>query len=255
VLIRVLIRVLKFVSRNHCQITIVVAGTSLQATVTLVKLDGAVLLIDSGWPRTRTKLIDGLAQQGVRTEDVTHILHTHLHIDHATNHSVFSRAVLLVSEAEFHWADDFYRALVEESDDRRFLSRASPDLPPERIDAAISWINVAREICRKELFQRWDQFRFYEENDLPAGVTVVPLFGHTPGHCGISIENTGRILVAGDALPHAGASPTEMPASDPSLFEKSARCVQDFEGLIIPGHFPPFRNKKFTTKAQRTQKT
>ncbi len=212
----------------------------MQAAVTLAENGEAIVLVDSGWPRTRSRLLESLRQRGLQPEQVTHILHTHMHIDHAANHSLFPRARLLVSAFEFQWADRFYRLLVDTSDDVEFLRLTFPDLAPEEILRAMKLAQLARKICRQDFFERWNEFQFYDETSLPAGIEAVSLPGHTPGHAGISIQTSPPTLVAGDALAPADASLTEMPPVDISQYQTSAAKVRDFRGLIIPGHFRPF---------------
>lgn len=49
----------------------------------LIRSGGAVVLIESGPGSTRASLEAGLAQQGLSPRDVTHVLLTHIHLDHA----------------------------------------------------------------------------------------------------------------------------------------------------------------------------
>jgi glyoxylase-like metal-dependent hydrolase (beta-lactamase superfamily II) len=227
-------------SSGNWQIAVIVPGTSVQAAVTLARRGQNCLLVDSGWPRTRTQIMARLAEEGILAEQVTHILHTHLHVDHAANHCLFPRAALVVSAAEFHWADPFYRQLTKGTDDLRFLSKFFPGLAPADVSRGLELMQVTRRVCEKDFFSRWNEFQFYEDITLPQGIKVVPLPGHTPGHCGISLRAAKPTLVAGDALGAVEASHTEMPASDVYQYEQSARAVARFCGLIIPGHLAPF---------------
>jgi glyoxylase-like metal-dependent hydrolase (beta-lactamase superfamily II) len=49
----------------------------------LVRTGDAVVLIESGPGSTRASLEAGLAQEGLSARDVTHVLLTHIHLDHA----------------------------------------------------------------------------------------------------------------------------------------------------------------------------
>jgi glyoxylase-like metal-dependent hydrolase (beta-lactamase superfamily II) len=49
----------------------------------LIRSGGAVVLIESGPGSTRAGLEAGLAKEGISPRDVTHVLLTHIHLDHA----------------------------------------------------------------------------------------------------------------------------------------------------------------------------
>ena len=49
----------------------------------LIKSEGAVVLIESGPGSTLPGLEEGLAKQGLSPHDITHLLLTHIHLDHA----------------------------------------------------------------------------------------------------------------------------------------------------------------------------
>lgn len=55
-----------------------------RAAVYLVVHDGRAALIDAGTPRTTRAILHGLAQHGVRPEQVDWILATHVHLDHGS---------------------------------------------------------------------------------------------------------------------------------------------------------------------------
>jgi glyoxylase-like metal-dependent hydrolase (beta-lactamase superfamily II) len=81
-------------------------GEKLKAssTVTLVKSDKNII-IDTGSFQDEQKIIDALAKEGLKPEDIDIVVLTHLHIDHTRNTNIFSNAVLYVkhSNAGTRW--------------------------------------------------------------------------------------------------------------------------------------------------------
>src|SRR5574339_487761 len=49
----------------------------------LIRTGDAVVLVESGPGSTRASLEAGLAKEGLSSRDVTHVLLTHIHLDHA----------------------------------------------------------------------------------------------------------------------------------------------------------------------------
>ena len=138
-------------AENNWKIDILLQGNPTQAAVTLLRNRDLLVLVDSGWPRTRTQLVTALAEHGVQPQNITHVLHTHLHIDHAANHPILTEAVLLASKAEFRWADRLYHNLIEDEDDVRFITSVFPQLSGPTLEQAVAFIQLARRICQVAL--------------------------------------------------------------------------------------------------------
>ncbi|KYF70252.1 MBL fold metallo-hydrolase [Sorangium cellulosum] len=115
------------------------------------------------------ELAHQLAQIGVRPEDVSHVILTHMHLDHAGNLGMFRHARISVQRAEHAYA-------------------FSPDHGP-------AWFE--RDYDLPDL--RWDLV----EGDWEAmpGLEVVLTRGHTPGHQSVvvALEETGSVVLVGDA--------------------------------------------------------
>ncbi|XP_041322017.1 metallo-beta-lactamase domain-containing protein 1, partial [Pyrgilauda ruficollis] len=78
-------------SRRHADGTCRADGS-----VTLLWGGPLTVLVDTGGPWLRPRLPGLLAARGVAPEDVTHVVVTHGHSDHAGNLNLFPRATLLV---------------------------------------------------------------------------------------------------------------------------------------------------------------
>jgi glyoxylase-like metal-dependent hydrolase (beta-lactamase superfamily II) len=119
----------------------------------LLRGDGRVILIDvgmgNGWSEKEQRiyglsrpeggLVDDLARQGVAPEDVTDVVLTHLHFDHAggvvtfaadgSSRLTFPRAKHWVQEKHLRWAED-----PTERDRRSFLSERWRPLRGENVE-------------------------------------------------------------------------------------------------------------------------
>ena len=72
--------------------------------VTLLRGDGRTMLVDCGGFGVRAPLARALADHGVAPRDVTDVLLTHVHYDHAVNALLFGRAALWIGAADLEWA-------------------------------------------------------------------------------------------------------------------------------------------------------
>jgi len=134
-----------------------------------------------------------IAKLGYQPEDVRHILLTHMHFDHAGGLPDFPWAKVHVHRREYEaiksgkfrrWADGGYN--------RRILDH-QPDI-------------VLYEETRDNWYD-FDAIRLPFEPEM----YLLPLFGHTSGHCGVAIKNgDGWLLHVADAASFAEDAPEWM---------------------------------------------
>ena len=143
--------------------------------------DGAVL-IDAGAGHTMGpaagRLADNLGAAGVIPDDVSAVLMTHLHLDHAGDLTdaagapAFLQAELCLSKAELaHWT----------SDDAR--------------EAASEALKPSFELARRQIAPYSARTRHFTTGKVFPCIQAVPLPGHTPGHTGYLIESKGEKLL------------------------------------------------------------
>ena len=122
---------------------------------------------------------------GYTRADVRHIIPTHLDLDHAGGLADFPRAQVHVHGPELEAALR-PRTLLERG---RYLSR--------------QWAHGPRWVTHEAGGDRWMGF---ESVRCVGDIALVPLSGHTRGHCGVAVptDDDRYILHAGDAFFHHG---------------------------------------------------
>jgi N-acyl homoserine lactone hydrolase len=107
-----------------------------------------------------------LASLGIRPDDVTIVVNSHLHFDHAGNNGAFPKATFLVQSEHLAFA------------------KGKPNFPGVYWDIPeLTYIPVAGR------------------TRVARGVEVVPTPGHAPGHQSLVVDlaKTGRVVLCGDA--------------------------------------------------------
>lgn len=120
---------------------------------------------------------------GYSERDVRHIVLTHLDFDHAGGLEDFPEATVHVHAIELEAAREA----------RGFIGR--------RRYRARQWDNVRWKTYLPAEGERWLGFECVRDlSGLPSDILLVPLAGHTWGHCGVALRDGDRwLLHAGDA--------------------------------------------------------
>lgn len=201
----------------------------------LYRTGDRVMLIDAGaGPLERDglvggALIDGLNEVGVRSEDITDVVFTHLHYDHVGWAATKGSVVFPNATYRAHRAD--WEFFVE-----------SPDASP-------GGVRKLRPIeSQLELFD--------DEHTVAPHLTARPAPGHTPGSTVyILSDGTARALLLGDIV----HSPVELAEPDwealydvdvaaaSAMRNRIAQEVLDTDDVVIPAHFPGFAHGRVLT--------
>lgn len=172
----------------------------------LIETDAGLVLVDSGLGlqdlthpqerlgdlyrgilRPRLDPAETAARQvewlGFRREDVRHVVLTHLDADHAGGLPDFPGATVHVHGAELYAATIRATALERK--------RYRP----------VHWAHGPRWRTYDLHGERWFGFEAVRQLEgLPPEILLVPLPGHTRGHCGVAVQDErGWLLHAGDA--------------------------------------------------------
>ncbi|QDU70400.1 MBL fold metallo-hydrolase [Mucisphaera calidilacus] len=206
----------------------------------IVRSTDTVTLIDTGcganFGPTLGKTPDNLTRFGIRPEDVSTVVFTHLHIDHCGG-VVGEHDASLYPNAEF----------VTTQAERDFWTQ-NPDLSKTGIPANTRdyLINIAQQAATNTA----DRTRIIQPGkEIVPGITSVDLPGHTPGHIGVMLDSRGETLFfVTDAIHNAKiqmANPTWHVAfdTDPVQAAKMRQRALDraaVEKLMIAGSHLPF---------------
>ena len=160
------------------------AGKDLVNSFALVQDDGSGTLVDTGLRRAPARIVAGLAALGKHPRDVTRIVLTHAHPDHAGGAAAISRrtgAPVLVHGDDHDWA-------------RSGRIRGAND-PSNRMGRLFSRTGDGKI----EPFEPGPAFTDGQVLPVAGGLRVVHTPGHSPGHVSLLVEAT-RTLITGDAL-------------------------------------------------------
>ena len=148
---------------------------------------------------TAAKQIQAL---GFSAEDVRHIVLTHLDFDHAGGLDDFPNATIHMLAAERD------AAVLQKTwlDRQRFR--------PQQWSSRDRW-----RVYSPMAGESWFGFeRVQALEGVPAEVALVPLIGHTMGHCGIAVQGNAKwTLLAGDAYFYHEEMNLECPRCTPGL--------------------------------------
>ena len=194
------------------------AGRNLVNSFALVQDDGSVTLVDTGLKKAPARIVAGLAALGKHPRDVTRIVLTHVHPDHAGGAAEMGRrtgAPVLVHGDDHGWART---GRISGANDRSTLMGR---LFARTGDAKI------------EAFEPGPALTDGEVLPVSGGLRVVHTPGHSPGHISLLVEPTGT-LITGDALfnfpwmRRAKISPAFL-CSDFAMTKKTAHRLGELE--------------------------
>jgi glyoxylase-like metal-dependent hydrolase (beta-lactamase superfamily II) len=121
-----------------------------------------------------------IEQLGYQADDVRHIVLTHLDLDHAGGLADFPRAAIHVLESEHEAA------------------MAPPTFLERHRYQSKMWAHAPHWVRHSVQGERWMGFEAVQA--LGEDILLVPLLGHTRGHCGVAVRTeSGWLLHAGDA--------------------------------------------------------
>ncbi|MEK7862478.1 MAG: N-acyl homoserine lactonase family protein [Chloroflexota bacterium] len=149
-----------------------------------------------------------LAALGLRPDDITVVVNSHLHFDHAGNNGAFPRASFAVQAEHLAFA------------------RGKPNFPGVYWDIPeLTYVPVSGR------------------TRIARGVEVVPTPGHAPGHQSLVVDlaETGRVVLTGDAaFTRENLERGEIPAMDQAAARESLALirslVKDDLSRVFPSH-------------------
>jgi glyoxylase-like metal-dependent hydrolase (beta-lactamase superfamily II) len=207
-------------------------GTPIQIPVTVALLDGpkkilvdtSFLSVERTWQIRRRKIVRGPAQElaaalaaaGARPEDISIVVHTHLHYDHAGNNALFPHARFFVQREELRYA-----------------------LAPGEFDAS-AYFAPSLGITPDYLGTRFELLD--GDAEIVPGIRVITTPGHSPGHQSVLVDTAGgRFCVAGDAVMWHENLERRIP---PGYHVSTIDCMASLARIareadhVLPGHEP-----------------
>jgi len=188
------------------------------STIVLLRHGDRLALIDVGAFGHRKLLIAALEERGLKPADVTDVLLTHSHYDHALNWVLFPKARTVIADVEMAWA------LKE------------------------PWgTSPVPELYVRELDLQPTLTRAQDGDEVFPGVTMHLAPGHTPG-C-VAFKLAGRehdVIFTGDAAKNRAeliSRDTDM-TYDPAISRASIEMIWSLwtarpGGIVVPGHDVP----------------
>ena len=222
------------------EVTPLLEGTTYSSSCTLLSGAAGRVVVDTGLVLQESQLLRALHGHGLTPGDIDVVINTHLHFDHCGNNTLFPRAVVFMSRAEWQWTDAFYTALFaarrpEEVAGEYYPELASHDLAPKTIRNVT---RLARLFWRRERLYVEGRLRWAEEGGLPEGLEFIESPGHTPHHLSLRVDAAPVTLIAGDAVLTEDPSVkvrTMIPYSR-SGFAATRQRLLDLGLRTVPGH-------------------
>ena len=209
------------------------AGKDLINSFALVQDDGSVTLVDTGLKKAPARIVAALASIGKHPSDVTRIVLTHVHPDHAGGAAEMGRrtgAPVLVHGDDHGWARS--GRITGGNDPGTRLGRLFARTGDGKIEA----FEPGPALVDGELLP------------VGGGVRVVHTPGHSPGHISLLVEGT-QTLITGDALFNfrflrgARISPAFL-CSDFAMTQRTAHRLGDLEYDVVAfTHGPEIRDR------------
>jgi glyoxylase-like metal-dependent hydrolase (beta-lactamase superfamily II) len=213
-------------------------------TVLLVNTGSKLVLIDAGTAGqvadTAGVMMANLAAAGIAPAAIDTVLISHFHPDHIDGlktkdgDKVFANAEILVPEPEWtYWMDDAE------------MTRALDRIKVYFRNARRIFGDIGKEVRR-----------FKPGAEVAPGITSIPAFGHTPGHCAFAIAS-GRqsMLVMSDVVrnPYLFARHPEWQPLFDAKADARPRRIRPHAGRGLPLSVPGLRSHRAERQSLRAR--
>jgi glyoxylase-like metal-dependent hydrolase (beta-lactamase superfamily II) len=224
----VLSRIRTISGKSTLQITPQVYQLYIRATSTILIIEEELTIIDTGLPGSSTRIINFINSLGRSIEEVSLIIITHNHIDHAGGLAELrklTRAKVAAHKADLHDAEaqmpypKFIRRLLRVPSLNTFHSGFL--LKPEDVDIHLEGGEVLKPL---------------------GGLEVIHTPGHTPGSISL-FSPKNKLLIVSDALTRQNRKPGLPHKSVSSDFPQAINSIKEMANLDIDilcfGHGQP----------------
>lgn len=193
------------------------------ATTTLIRSGKHHILVDPGLPAQAlgARLFE---RTGLRPEQIDIVFLTNFRPAHRAGLKLFDRAKVLIHEVEQQATSQFLRRMLDQA-------------PEEDLDRKVF-------IEELELVESLTP----APDKLAEQVDLFPLFGYTPGTCGLLVAAAAQTtIIAGDAVPtrdHFLTGQVLPDTYDIKQAQEALAEVYEIADLIVPGHDNVFLNPR-----------
>lgn len=193
------------------------------ATTSLIRTGKRNILVDPGLPPVA--MAARLSERtGLRPDQIDTVFLTNFRAAHRGGLSLFRNATRLIHENEQTWTRRVFEQILEQA--------PQEDIDREQFEADLEILDNCKTA----------------DDKIAPGVDLFPLFGYTPGTCGLLVTApTTTLLIAGDAVPtldHFLAAQVLPDSQDIPAAQESMREVYEIADLIVPGHDNLFLNPR-----------
>lgn len=213
----------------------------------VIEEDGALALIDAGWPRSWSRVEAALAELGRRPADIAAVLLTHGHGDHL---GAAERARRESGATVYAHRDEIARVTGNKRGGSSFALVPS-FLPHLWRPASLRFVLHATKhgFLTPQWVKEVTPYADGERIDAPGHPVAIATPGHTEGHASFVLPERG-ILFTGDALvmldPLLGEPGPRVPHPalnvDDAQAHSSLAALEGVEAqLVLPGHGPPWK--------------
>ena len=188
------------------------------STIALIRHQDRIALVDVGAFGHRQLLIAALAERGLKPSDVTDVLLSHSHYDHALNWVLFPKARTVIADVEMDWA----------------LDQPWGETP-------------VPELYVKELKLLPTLVRAKDGDEVFPGITMHLAPGHTPGCVTFKLAGQEKdVIFTGDSAKNRAelvSRDTDM-TYDPAISRATIEMIWDLwcmraGNVLVPGHDVP----------------
>ena len=139
-------------------------------TCTLITGNGKKIVVDTGSPRDRERLLQKLEQHNVVPEDVGYVVCTHGHVDHVGNLNLFANAVFMVSHDILQKQDiyidlpkNFKEGTPHCIDGENIQVICTPGHTPQDVSVIVRSTEYGTVVVCGDLFEHEDDENLWEE--------------------------------------------------------------------------------------------
>lgn len=139
-------------------------------TCTLITGNDKRILVDTGSPRDKERLVEKLQQHGICSEEINYVVCTHGHVDHVGNLNLFTNAVQMVSH-DILQEDDIYTDVPDNFkegspyciDGENVKVISTPGHTPQDVSVVVRDTEYGTVVVCGDLFEHEDDGNVWQE--------------------------------------------------------------------------------------------